>query len=255
MKAGKKALKYIAFALVFLCIAGGVAFKAYTSNFYREDEKLTAEFASEVGDLVHAYSDDYGMVFIPTNHNYQAIIVFYPGGKVEFSAYSGLMYELASRGYLCLLPRMPENLAFLEVNAVEGIKARYPEEAEETEALDWYLAGHSLGGVAASSYLGDHMDEYAGLIMCASYTTTDLSNSNLRMLSTYGSLDGVLNMDKYEDSKALWPQDATEKVIQGGNHSYFGCYGVQRSDGKPQITNKEQVCETADLIDAWIREK
>ncbi len=240
---------------MFLAVVFAIGFKIYTLNYYKADDEAIAEIKQEIGDRVSTYSDKNLVVFVPNNEEAKAIIVFYPGGKVEYTAYSGLMYELADRGYACLLPRMPENLAFLRLNAVDIIKDKYPDRIKGAEGLKWYLAGHSLGGVAASQYLGEHADgSYAGIILCASFTTTDFSSSDLKLLSIYGSEDKVLNMDSYNESKSKWPDDAQEYVIKGGIHSYFGNYGIQNGDGIPSITNTEQIVDAADVITGFIGE-
>ena len=41
----------------------------------------------------------------------------------------------------------------------------------------------------------------------------------------------------------------TEKIIDGGCHSYYGMYGAQAGDGIPTITNIEQIRITADEIE------
>ncbi len=261
----KRILKHISWivfiALIFI-VAAVVAFKIYTANYYRADHKIISAMENLLDNEVNYYADDDGAVFIPEQEAIKAVIVFYPGGKVEYNSYYSLMYELTSHGYLCLLPKMPENLALLNVNAVEGLLEGY-EEYYEIADVDWYLAGHSLGGVAAATYLYRTLDEssdgsgtetsnYRGLILCASYPTSDFSNTDLRLLSIYGSEDRVLNMDKYKVSKSLWPEDSTEYIIDGGIHSYFGSYGIQSGDGDPAITNETQIKITADVISEWI---
>ena len=235
--------------LVILVVAA-VSFKIYTGNYYKADESSIDNYAGSYSN-VHSYSSDEGSVFIPTEDEIKAVIVFYPGGKVEYTAYSSLMYELAGRGYLCLLPRMPENLAFLRMNAVSVLTKGWEAEAAMVEDVDWYLAGHSLGGAAAATYLKDD-DSFRGLILCASYTTTDYSDSDIRLLSIFGENDGVINKEKYDESKALWPSDSEEYIIEGGIHSYFGSYGIQDGDGTPAISNEQQIEETADIISSWI---
>jgi hypothetical protein len=252
MKDKRKVFGLIGLVITVLVIVCAVSFKLYTDRYYREDTKVTQAIATEYQDVVSSYSDDNGMVFLPKDQDYKAVIVFYPGGKVEYTAYSGLLYELAAEGYICLLPRMPENLAFLQVNAVDGIRERHPEETAMVDSLDWYLAGHSLGGVAACAYVQEHLDDFSGVILCASYPSTDLSDTNLRLLSVYGSNDGVLNMSKYKDSKKNWPTDSEEYVIQGGVHAYFGCYGHQHGDGKAKISNEQQIHKTVEIISNWI---
>ncbi len=239
-------------------LMAGVGFKIYTSHYYATDQKAIAAIANSVEGYVKSFSDDTGTVFLPQEQEPKAVIVFYPGGKVEYTAYSGLMYELAARGYIGILLKMPDNLAFLSVDAVDRVEDVRLEQMQQASDLDWYLAGHSLGGVAASMYLEKNRKEfrdesnYKGIILCASYTTQDFSDDDISLLSIYGANDHVLNMKNYEESKAKWPEDFEEIVIDGGIHSYFGSYGIQRGDGKPSITNVDQILFTADAVDEWI---
>ncbi len=240
-------------SLVALAVAIQVAIRIYSSHYYEKDQDTISSIESELETLVEAYSDDNGSVFMPERQRPKAVIVFYPGGLVEYSAYSGLMYKLAARGYICILAKMRDNLAFLNIKAFEDMGKARPGEYEQASHLDWYLAGHSLGGVAASKYLSQKdAYDFEGLILCASYPTEDFTNSDLRLLSIYGERDGVLNMNSYEESKKLWPSDSTEVVIEGGIHSYFGSYGIQDGDGEPLITDEEQIDQTVEIIDSWI---
>ncbi|WP_158589532.1 alpha/beta hydrolase [Butyrivibrio sp. CB08] len=252
----KRIILILALLLVVSLVAAFVGFKIYTSNYYAADEKEIEEVRDLVGDKAISFTDETGTVFIPSGQDTRAVIIFYPGGKVEFSAYSSLMYELAAKGYVCVIPKMPDNLAFLGVDVIDDIRRKYAEEMTIVGDVDWYLAGHSLGGVAAGRYLAENAGNanggFKGLILCASYPADDLSGTNLRMLSIRGSNDGVLKADKYEESRGFWPSNSTEKVIDGGIHSYFGSYGIQAGDGTPTISNQEQIEITASLIDEWI---
>ena len=172
--------------------------------------------------------------------------IFYPGGKVEHTAYQPLMAACAQQGILCVLMEMPFNLAVLDINAADGIQEHYPEIEE------WYIGGHSLGGSMAAAYLADHMDDYNGLILLGSYSTADLSESGLDVLSVYGSEDKVMNRDKYEENKSNLPSNFTEVVIGGGCHAYFGMYGAQEGDGEPVISNEEQILLTTEYIFNWL---
>ena len=152
------------------------------------------------------------------------------------------MAELAREGVLCVLVEMPFNLAVFDINAADGIQEQYP------EIEDWYIGGHSLGGSMAASYLADHTDEYEGLILLGSYSTADLSDTDLDVLSIFGSEDKVLNREKYDENKSNLPDDFCEVVIEGGCHAYFGMYGAQDGDGTPTISNHEQIRLTVESI-------
>jgi len=82
-----------------------------------------------------------------------------------------------------------------------------------------------------------------------------LADMDVRLLSILGSNDNVVNMENYEDSRSNWPVDSTEYIIQGGIHSYFGNYGLQKGDGNPAITADQQLDETAEVISNWIEGK
>ena len=184
--------------------------------------------------------DDSTVVFAPDS---AAVgFIFYPGGKVEYTAYLPLMEALASEGVLCVLVEMPFNLAVLDVNAADGIQEQYP------QIERWYIGGHSLGGSMAASYAADHADAFDGLILLAAYSTADLTGTGLDVLSVYGSEDGVMNREKYETYRANLPQDFTELVIDGGCHAFFGMYGPQDGDGTPGITNEEQIYAAVSAI-------
>ena len=248
-------------ALVLILVAATVAFKIYTSHYYAADDNMVSQISAQAQDKVAMFSNNDGISFVPKDGNYRSIIVFYPGGKVEYTAYSALMYELASRGFICILIRMPENIAILGVDAADQLETYTEEMRQLAGDLDWYMAGHSLGGAAAARYLAEHFEKdtlntfgglYKGLILCGAYPANDLSKAPIRMLSIYGSNDGVMNREAYEEYRVNWPADSTEVVIDGGNHSYFGCYGIQDGDGEPTISNEQQIKETADIIEEWI---
>ena len=139
---------------------------------------------------------------------------------------------------------MPFNLAVFDVKAADGIQNEYP------EIEQWYIGGHSLGGSMAASYLAGH-PELSGLVLLGSYSTYDVSGS--RVLSIYGSHDGVMNSEKYEKYKSNLPSDLSEVIIEGGNHAYFGCYGEQKGDGRAEITNVRQITLTAEIISEFIK--
>ena len=59
----------------------------------------------------------------------------------------------------------------------------------------------------AASYAAKHTDELDGLVLLAAYSTADLTGSRLRVNSTYGSEDGVINREKYESDRSNLPAE------------------------------------------------
>lgn len=224
-------------AALFLVLTVGVI--AYLSDYYHASKSAFQKLENPP-ETVEVLRSDQRIVFSPEHPS--AGLIFYPGGKVEFEAYTPLLEACAENGILCVLPHMPGNLAVLDENAADGIAEEYP------EIHSWYLAGHSLGGTIAAIYAEKHPNDYSGLILLASYSTKNLSESGLKVLSMYGSEDGVMNRENYAKNRAMLPSDAREIVIDGGCHAYFGSYGEQAGDGAPKISQREQQRQTVSEI-------
>ena len=220
---------------------GGCAI--YVLDYYRADNEAIKTFA--IGNSVEKTEICKGMLSY-SNKNNENGLIFYPGGKVECTAYEPLMYSLASKGIFCVLVEMPFNLAVLDMNAADGIIERYP------DVKNWYIGGHSLGGSMAASYIAKNADDFCGLILLGSYSTADLSEKGLKALSIYGSEDGVMNREKYDKYKCNLPSDMTEIEMDGACHAYFGMYGEQKGDGNPTLTPRKQITITADLIEKFV---
>lgn len=161
--------------------------------------------------------------------------IFYPGGKVQAEAYAPLMRKIASRGVDAFLVNMPLRFAFFGVDRAGEIQKEYHYD-------HWYIGGHSLGGAIACSYASKHLENFDGAILLASYPTASLvpASGSFRVLSLYGSEDGVLNMDSFQKGRDFMPADYREIKIEGGNHAQFGNYGRQKGDGKALISTADQ---------------
>lgn len=239
----KKRTRIILSACLALLFVLGVGGYAYVSDYYHADEAALEAMAYQT-DRVQAEQDGDVIWFVPEDPT--AGLIFYPGGKVEYTAYAPLLRACAENDILCALVRMPGNLAVLDANAADGLQEEYP------EITTWYIAGHSLGGAMAAGYAAAHYEDYDGLILLAAYSTKDLSQTTLRVLSVYGSEDGVMNWESYEKNWSNLPADTSEVVLDGGCHAQFGSYGPQDGDGVPTISGEEQVRQTAEAIAAFV---
>lgn len=234
----KRIVKRIAIVLAILIVLLGGATVVYVNDYYHADESVQS-FISETNAET--------LVFRPSAENDQKTgLIFYPGGKVEYTAYAPLMSRLAEQGITCILVHMPCNLAIMDIDRAAQIPEQYP------EMEHWYIGGHSLGGAAASMYLEKDDTGIEGLILLGAYSSADLSSSDLRVLSVFGSEDGVMNRENYEKDRKNLPVQFSEQIIEGGCHAYFGSYGEQDGDGQAKISREEQQDLTAEIISEWI---
>lgn len=189
------------------------------------------------------------LVFSPKLQTPNTGFIFYPGGKVDYRAYAPMAHELAAKGYLVVIPRMPLNLAVFGINRAGAVIEKYPTIAH------WYIGGHSLGGSMAANYLYEHQSQFAGLILLASYpaSSNDLQNYSGKVLSIYGSNDGLATPAKIEASRALLPASTVYYEVNGGIHAYFGWYGPQKGDGEPSITREEQQNQLVEQVQQFLK--
>lgn len=230
----KKAKIWIIPVLIIILLS--VGFLVYAEIYYHADATALAALKSD--DAVSVTQASYGWFFDgPSAEN---ALVFYPGAKVEETAYAPLVHELARQGMDVCLVKMPLRFAFFGANKADAIIKLY-------EYDHWYIGGHSLGGAIAANYAAGHSDLLTGLVLLAAYPTKELNDALLE-ITIYGSEDQVLNMEKMEAGRSFAPADYFEYEIAGGNHAQFGNYGVQRGDGTAAITSREQQQSTVDFI-------
>ena len=205
-----------------------VGFFAYLEVYYHAGSGAEEYLKSSDGVEV----EEYRSMYYFDGPGSGTAVVFYPGAKVEETAYAPLMHRLAEQGVDCFLLKLPFRMAVFAPNAPDDILGEY-------DYAHWYLMGHSLGGIVAAEYNAKHTRDTDGVILLASYPTEPVPGSE-RMLSIYGTEDGCLSREEYRASRGLWPRVWSERIIGGGNHSGFGFYGPQKGDGEAEISAPEQ---------------
>ena len=238
-------VKKIITAVVLVLVLAAVGIGVYLFDYHHAENSCLYYISSPKHGVSCDISGSGKIIFVP-GEEVKAGFIFYQGAKVQCEAYAPLLEKLAERGILCVLLDIPGNIPLLNINAANGYVEKYP------EIKDWYVGGHSLGGITASMFVDKHSDEFEGIVLLAAYSNKDLSDTDLRALSIYGSNDGILNLGKYDSGKSKLPSDFTEIVIPGGNHANFGFYGEQKDDGTSTITRNEQVELTVDYIYDWM---
>lgn len=213
-----------------------IVFLIYVEQYYHADE--TALEALKTEDAVSVVKTEYGWLFDGPSET--DAMIFYPGGKVEETAYAPLLRCLAEKGMDVCLVRMPFRLAVFGENKADQVITRY-------NYSNWYIGGHSLGGLIAADYAADHSSQLTGVIMLAAYPTKPLSEK-LRSIIIYGSEDRVLNRKRMEEANRYLPNNSEKFIIEGGNHAQFGNYGDQSGDGIAAISSEEQQNQAVKII-------
>lgn len=166
MKRYQKVLIVVTALILALVLGVGI----YVGDYYHTDGEASAALLEQ---LDYRFGIRGGFwEYAPADGTYSKGIIFYPGGKVEHTAYEPLLAACAEKGILCVLVKMPCNLAVLDMAAAEDVLALYPEIEE------WYIAGHSLGGSMAASFASES-EEIDGVILLAAYSTESLEGKQV----------------------------------------------------------------------------
>ena len=223
-------------ALIIICVVIIIATTVYSSDYYHA---VGIESYLESDEKVTAIQIKDGYFF--DGPGTEDALIFYPGGKVEETAYAPLLHSLAEQGMDCFLLKMPLRLAVFGGNKADDI-------LDEYNYTHYYLAGHSLGGAMIANYSAKHLGDCSGLFLLAAYPTADLTEAKFPIVFIYGENDTVLNRDKLEESFSLVPPDYSLVEIKGGNHAQFGSYGEQEGDASATVSAEEQWNITSDTI-------
>ena len=171
-------------------------------------------------------------------------LVLLPGAKVAPEAYAARLSALVSElGLTVVIAEPPLRLAVLDRRDLDAYTRAAP------EIGSWLVGGHSLGGVRACQ-LAEQAD---GLVLLASYCATDLSATDLPVLSLSGSEDGLSTPEKIAEHRDLLPDGATMVEIAGASHASFGDYGTQDGDGAPTLEDDEMDAAVEDAVAGLLR--
>ncbi len=226
-------LKKFGIGIVITLVIIVMAFLMYVSDYSKADEVA-----------MDIYSQNGSLEFLGVSEEYGFII--YPGGKVDEKAYVGIAKSLSEKGYTTVIVDFPFNIGFLGIEKADKVISDYP------NIKKWVIIGHSLGGVSGAVYADENSDKIDGLVFLASYSTKDLKDDDIRVMSLVGGNDTVLNKEGALAALTNY-NDLNEFVIEGGNHAGFGNYGLQDGDGENTIGNEEQQRITVEKIVEFIQ--
>ncbi|HVP22055.1 MAG TPA: alpha/beta hydrolase [Anaerolineaceae bacterium] len=199
-------------------------------------QPMPEALAALKSDVLVTVTSGQWLVFTPTTSQPTVGFIFYPGGRVDYRAYAPVARQIAEKGYLVVIVRMPLNLAVFGVNNAHAVLAAYP------QIRHWAIGDHSLGGAMAATFARAHPGAIQGLALWAAYpaSSDDLSDSMLHVVSIFGSQDGLATEEKINASRESLPADTTWVQITGGNHAQFGWYGDQAGDNPASISRSNQ---------------
>lgn len=214
--------------LVLLVVLAGAA--AWLRPFPATQAALDA-LASD--DAVEVQEASGWYAFVPRDGEAGTGLVYSPGARVDVRATAAVLRPLAEAGYVVVALKEPLGIALTSPGQSASAIAAFD------DVEHWVVGGHSLGGVAASSFAAAHDDVVDGLLLHASYPLGDMADADLAVTSVSGSRDGLTTAEDVEASRADLPAGTTFVEVPGGVHAFFADYGPQPGDGTPTVSRAE----------------
>lgn len=224
--------------LIIFIILAVFAYGAYYMNDNFQADKTAEKYINGTDEVSIMKTNNGLLLDGPGN---ESALIFYPGAKIEYTSYLPLLTQISSEGVDCFLVEMPMNLALFGVDSADEIINEY-------NYTNYFMSGHSLGGVMAARYVNE-TNNTNGLILLGAYSDKQI---NKPVLSVYATEDKVLNMQTYKENLPLISSNLSEVIIEGGNHAQMGNYGKQPKDGTAKISPQKQQKQTADEIIKFI---
>ncbi|GAB2449400.1 hypothetical protein HD599_002017 [Conyzicola lurida] len=226
-------------ALAVVVVLAVVAFMVWANMVMQGDRDAAVEVWTN--PHVEVTSTDHSVVLAPTGVASGTGLVFIPGAKVDPYAYMFKLSGIVERtGATIVITEPTLNLAFFDQRPL----ATFTDDAPGVD--EWFVGGHSLGGVRACMLADD--PAVTGLVLFGSYCADDLTGSGLEVLSIAGSEDGLSTPEKIADARGMLPDDAELVEIDGLNHAGFGDYGVQPGDNAASIDRDEARTAITDAL-------
>ncbi|MGZ0212478.1 MAG: alpha/beta hydrolase [Actinomycetales bacterium] len=219
----RRIIRAVLVSLAALVLAGVVGILLWANVGVMQAEQPALE-SVRTNPSVHITENQNSFILTPTAEASGEGLVFIPGAKVSADAY---LYKLsgavAESGLTVVVTKPILNLAFFDQRGLDTFTNAVPDIDE------WFVGGHSLGGVRACQYA--EQPDVSGLVLFGSYCANDLADVDTRVLSLSGSNDLLSTPEKIMNAAHLLPTATTFFPIDGANHASFGDYGVQAGDG------------------------
>jgi pimeloyl-ACP methyl ester carboxylesterase len=169
-------------------------------------------------------------------------LVFFPGALVDPRAYAPLAKAVAREGYPVVILELPRRGVFGGADSPE-LRTRLDSVLSSLgDSGGFVLAGHSKGGVVASTVASRKDPDLKGLFLIGTThpRDVDLSGLNIPVTKIAGTRDGLARPADVRQNAPLMPPHTRWIWVEGGNHSQFGWYGFQPLDRRPLADAAEQ---------------
>lgn len=224
--------KKLLFIIGILLLLAGISFVGYFYyNSIHSWQPNPADYSAAVNNknIIISENKNYYSV-LPKDKEVKNGLIIYQGAFADAKSYIAPYSPLANEGIGIFIVRSPFGFALFNINGANKI-------IQDNKNIDnWYVSGHSLGGVASCEYAKTNTNKIKGLILLASYCNGNAQNLATRVLSISGTKDGLSTPQKIKNSRTKLPGNTEFVIVEGANHTEFGDFEkLQPGDNQAEI--------------------
>lgn len=191
--------------------------------------EITESFDYEETDDWYVFANDL------TSKSASAGVVLLQKNKVDEKAYFYLANTLQKKGYNVFIPKNFLKQPAFSINIIDKMQKRY------NNIDNWVIGCHGNSCGTFERYSTQLTNKITGLFYLGALPKEKTIKSNVPICVIYGVNDSVINKSVLTDDNILYHSDNVEVyIIEGGNHTNFGYYKLDRNDTEASITAKEQ---------------
>jgi pimeloyl-ACP methyl ester carboxylesterase len=180
-----------------------------------------------------AEEDDGSLLLTPADSNDHGIVIMH-GALIMPQSYAKSAAFFAEQGYTVYLPYGPARLSIAAIDTTA-------ERISQMEIEEWFFIGHSMGGMSSMELITRHDIDAQGVALWATAMPSDYSDVDLPIMLIWGDHDGLLPVERLEQSQANLPRSVEYITLEGANHKNFALYTHQFFDNEATIDWMEQI--------------
>ncbi len=229
----KKITRFVLVASIIAIVASVIYFLIKQNNVYKSNEYAT-HYMLSTQDVKVSTDKDNNINFTPTVSKKKIGVIIFPSDRVKNKAYARMAHLISQKGYTVVVPNEKLNMPVFLKGSTEKIAKKHP------DIQSWCLVAHSKSGEMALQESANQK-KIMGVVFLGTYPTgDDLRLINKKVLTIWGTKDGILDFTKFHKYKNDMPSNANFYEIVGGNNSNFADIELMDNDNKALISPTQQ---------------
>lgn len=229
-------------------LGGGIllllgSYALLTEVIFGPSQEVKTAMLSDESLQVEFFEQKSWMVMTPLNQPIRAGLLMYPENYQDIRMYAPVLRQIADSGFQVVIVSRRGKYALDPAAESERIQRIFDHSGQVNL---WFIGAHSWEAAVVAAYVEQPDPKVIGVVLWGGrlYADSDLSDTQLPVLSIYGTLDDK-NENLLEGNQPYLPDSVSIAWIEGGNRTNYANFGPLSRDVGADIPRGEQQQLTA----------